>query len=524
MNLAFTSRRYVPVALYVLALVLYIAAALAAPGPATADAAFYASAANEIVHGHFSVNFLWSFNEVGAVIPSDPHLPIPIGGHWLPGAALLAAPLVWLLGSAWPIPALGSVLTGALAAPVAWRLALDLEFDRRLALGAGIIVALGGALLPFLGQPDNHAISAGLGSLCLLLAGRAARGSGRALVGAALAGAAMMLVRNDGLLYLVPLAVAAWLGRHSLSRRAVAGATLVVAVVLGSWWAHQLIVFGSLSPSAAGGRSLWILTLDEFNGLGRLTPADLLAHGAPAIIASRLTGLWNVVLLHGVFFAVGGVLVPFALYGALARRRERVIKPTLAFAGAFIAAAVLVFPAHVPNGMYLRSGAALLPVTIVLGLAGLSRLVSRLTPAARVRPVIGAILASIVSIQLGLAVLAGSITYPSWNQSASQWAWVKDQLAAMAGPDDRLETYDAASAWWYTAHPAVVTPNGNEDDLRDVAAAYDIDWLVVLRGQTVPATQSLLEGASWTWLGPEASRLVAPDGRVMAVIYPISAP
>jgi hypothetical protein len=510
-----------PLVLFAVAAVLNVLVAALAAGPGTADAAFYASAANAIAHGQFQVDFLWSFNEVGAVIPANPTLPVPIGGHWLPGAAVIAAPLVWLLGVGWPVPALGSALIGALAAPVAWRLALDLELERRLAIVAGLVVALGGTLLPFLGQPDNHGISAGLGALCLLLAGRAALGSGRALVAAAIAGGAMMLVRNDGLLYLLPLATAVWLGRRALTHRAIAGAMLAVAAIVGPWWAHQLVVFGTLSPSAAAGRSLWILNLDQFNRLGPLTFGDLLAQGAPAIIASRMSGLANALVIHALFFAVGGVLLPFAVYEAVARRRSRLLAPTLVFAAAFFAAAVLVFPAHIPNGMYIRSGAALLPVSIVLGLGGLQRLVEAFLSARRARLAVAGALGLVLLLQASLAAVVTAKTLTGWNERAAEWHWVAQQLDGLAQPGDRLAAYDAANAYWFTGRPAVNTPNESADILLAVARAYDLRWLVVLRGQTVPATQSVLDGSPPSWLGPPAARLVDSDGQLKAVIYPI---
>ena len=42
-------------------------------------------------------------------------------------------------------------------------------------------------------------------------------------------------------------------------------AALAGLVVIGPWWIHQFATFGMLSPSAAGGRSLWIINLDDFN-------------------------------------------------------------------------------------------------------------------------------------------------------------------------------------------------------------------------------------------------------------------
>lgn len=510
----------IAVGLFAVAAALNVTVASLSAGPGSADAAFYASAADAIAHGHFSVPFLWSFNEVGAVIPANPQLPVPIGGHWLPGAAIVAAPFVWAFGPGWPAPALGSALIGAVAAPVAFRLALDLDLKRPVASAAGVTVALGGALLPFLSQPDNHGLSAGLGSLCLLLAGRAALGSGRALVVAAACGGAMMLVRNDGLLYVLPLLSGAWIGRKQLSRRQLGAAALVVVAILGTWWVHQLLTFGALSPSAAAGRSLWILDLHDFNRLGPLTLNDFLANGLPAIAASRITGLWNALLIHSIFLAVG-ILLPFAAYQAVLLRRSRMLAPTLLFVAAFFAAAVVVFSAHIPNGFYIRSGAALLPVTVVLGLAGVERLVRRIAPQRLARSATVIALASVVVLQIVLAATVTTKTLADWQTRADRWHWVAAQLDTLAEPGDRIETLDAANAYWYTHRDSVVTPTGSKQILLDVASAYGLGWVVVFRDETVPATEDLVAASGETWLGPAVARLVNGSGVTQAAIYRI---
>lgn len=508
-------------ALFGFSAALYCAVAVLAGGPGTADAAFYASAADAIAHGRLTVNFLWSFNEVGAVIPTHPQLPVPIGGHWLPGTALVAAPVVWLLGPAWPVPALATALVAALAAPVAWWLALDLGLDRRLALVAAVMVALAGPMLPFLGQSDNHGLAVGLGSLCLLLAGRAALGSERALIGAAFAAGVMMLTRNDALLYLLPLLAAAWLGRRHLSGKAIAATVLVIGALVTPWWLHQLITFGTLSPSAAGGRSLWILDLHEFDQLGPLNIGDMLSRGAPALIASRLNGLWTVFVLHALFLGVGGLLLPFSVYEAFRRRKQAVLVPALLFGAGLFALAVLVFPAHVGNGMYIRSGAAILPASLVLGLAGVERFAANLGR----RPWGVALRVSLIAIGAAQAILALAVTLQfvgHWNESQRQWQWIRQQLSSVASAGDRLGAYDAASAYWYTGYPSVVMPDESAETLLAVARAYELDWLVVQRDQTVPALASLLDGDRPAWVAAPVAQIVGADGRLEVAIYPIN--
>ena len=65
------------------------------------------------------------------------------------------------------------------------------------------------------------------------------------------------------------------------------------------WWARQLAVFGSLSPSTASGKVLFIRDIAEWNSI--TTPATLehlLGMGLGPLIATRIGGLVAAVMIY----------------------------------------------------------------------------------------------------------------------------------------------------------------------------------------------------------------------------------
>ena len=160
------------------------------------------------------MDYIWSFVEVGGVLPASGTLPIPANAHWMPLAALLQVPFLALLGPGPLASGLPFWLLAAAAAPHAWAIARDAGLGRVPAFCAGLLTAAPGLVLPYLAQPDNFAPYMLLGALALWLCGRALRGDRRAfLAGSACVGLAF-LSRNDGVLLAVPFLVAFLAGRR----------------------------------------------------------------------------------------------------------------------------------------------------------------------------------------------------------------------------------------------------------------------------------------------------------------------
>ena len=69
------------------------------PDPAYPDSFYYVDVARQLAAGNgFNVDFIWIFPEVGGAIPANPVLPIASNAHWMPLAALVQVPFIWLLG------------------------------------------------------------------------------------------------------------------------------------------------------------------------------------------------------------------------------------------------------------------------------------------------------------------------------------------------------------------------------------------------------------------------------------------
>ena len=141
------------------------------------------------------------------------------------------------------------------------------------------------AAVVFMAQPDNFSLYQPIVLGALWLGARGLKGNARAFVAAgALVGLAM-LARNDGILVGAALGLLFLWDRFRAWRpvvrqpcrggRRFASLGLFV-LVMAPWWARQLAVFGSISPSSASGRILWIRSLAEMNSIeGRPTLCDL---------------------------------------------------------------------------------------------------------------------------------------------------------------------------------------------------------------------------------------------------------
>src|SRR5450759_287744 len=373
-----------PVLLFVLAVAVRALLFLHFPDPAYPDSYYYVDVARRLATGHgLRIDFIWLSVEVGGKLPANPVLPVPANAHWMPLASIVQVPFIWLLGPTTLASSLPFILLGALSAPMAWALARDAGASERVALGAGLLTAIPVLATPFMAQPDNFGLYQPLVVGALWLGGRGLRGHGRnfALAGALVALAT--LARSDGILVGVALGLLflgdrwrAWRSRGA--RRpaiplwaavACAGLFLLVA---GPWFARQLAVFGSPSPSTATGKVLMIRTFSEWNSLTIPATLDhLLGQGLGPLITSRVGGLVAAVTIYAVL--VGGViLVPFMLVGGWLRRRSPGFSPAFVYAGILFAFNAVVFAVHVPGGTFIHSAIGLAPHTYVLVMEGIA--------------------------------------------------------------------------------------------------------------------------------------------------------
>lgn len=517
-----------PLVVFAVALIARAAVGTAFAGPAYPDSYYYFAVAQQLAAGNgLTVDYIWNFVDVGGTLPAQPMLPIPSNAHWMPLAALVQVPFVWLFGPGSPAAVLPLWAIGALAAPLTYLIARDAGLDQRLATASGLLAAVPGALLPFFGQPDNFGLFMTLGGLALWLCARGIGGDRRAFVIGGLVVGLATLARSDGVLLGLPFALA--FARELLPRRrhvigwaAALGCAALFALVVSPWLYRQLEVFGSIAPSAANGRILWISDYSELYSIGQpATPASLLEDGLGPFLAGRLGGLLAALALFTLLPLVV-ILAPFALGAAWLSRRDRDFGPFLVYAVALFAASGLLFAVHVPHGTFIHSAVALLPHTFVLVVIGVRAAVAWLAPRRSwdVRRATPVFVYGAVAVALLGAALQSAATLGRWADNRTVQSQLAAAVVADAAPGDRVMSADAGAYRYLSGHPGIVTPNDPLPLIEQALRAYDVRWLVLERAQIVPALEPVLTGgARPAWLSAPVAVVGGDpaDGAVYAV-------
>jgi hypothetical protein len=437
------------------------------------------------------------------------------------------------------------VLIGSLAAPLTWAIARDAGLRPNAALAAGVLVAIPGAVTVFMAQPETFGIVMPLVAATLWAAARALRGDGRAFVLAGLLAGVMALTRNDGVLLLGTLGLI-WLAdrirwwRSRRGKRAwshvedrppislIAGllALGLFLLVIGPWWARQLAVFGSISPTSSSGAALWIREFREWNSIvAEPSLSTFLAQGPGPILASRVAGLTSALTIFSVLVC-SVILVPFLVIGMLARRGSRDFQPWFAYTFVVFAGATLLYPVHVPGGTFIHTAIGLLPHVAILSVIGIQAFASLMSSRRRSWNGDSAgrvFIWGIVALVIGVGVVFGRPVLTQWETARAPRVALAAELDRLGVPrDDRILSIDAAGIKYWTGRAGIVTPDDPIDVIESVAVAYGARWLVVERADAALALGPLLAGERPAWIGPPAFQVPHPDGGLPRLaLYPV---
>jgi Dolichyl-phosphate-mannose-protein mannosyltransferase len=523
-----------PLLLYGLALAVRVVLIWHFPDPAYPDSFYYVDVARALTAGHgFNVDFIWIFPEVGGGIPLDPVLPIPSNAHWMPLASLVQVPFLAAFGNASWASALPFALIGATAAPLTWAIARDARASSLVSVGAAILTAVPVLSLVYMTQPDNFSIYQPLVIGALWMGARGLKGSGRSFALAGLLTGLATLSRNDGVLVLGALGLAflsdRWRAWRSQDQRpaipfgAAVACVGLFALVMAPWWVRQLAVFGSLSPSTASGKVLFIRDIGEWNSI--TTPANLqhlLDQGLGPLLTSRIGGLIAAVMIF-VTLVAGFVLAPFMVVGGWVRRRSLDFQPYFLFAGLLFAFSSLVSAVHVPGGTFIHSAVALAPQGYILALEGIAVAVAWV--AARrstwdVTVATRAFTGAAVAFAIGAGLLGTVFVHGVWSGNRDSFLTVARALDAAGAPaTDRVMSIDASGTRFWTGRGGVVLVNDPIETIEAVARAYDIRWLVLERADSVTSVAPILDGtARPDWLGAPVMTAGQP---VSLAVYPV---
>jgi hypothetical protein len=526
--------------LYAFAFVVRLVLAIAYPDPAYPDSYYYVDVGRALAQGHgFNVDFIWVFAEVGGKIPANPVLPIPSNAHWLPLTSIIQAGFISVFGMSPLVSAMPLILLGSLTAPLVWLISREAGLRTSVGIGAALLAGAPGAGAAFLSQPENFGILQPLVALTIYLMARGLKGDARAYALAGLCVGFASLARNDGIFLGVAVAVVFFADRiRSLRSRGALRPTIpfwaavacfgLYLLVMAPWWARQLSVFGSISPTASSGDALWIRTMAEWNSItAQPSIAKFLEQGLGTIVQVRVLGL---VAALGNFAVIIGsiVLVPFMAIGAWRHRHTVDFQPWMLYAVIVFLAAAIIYPVHVPGGAFIHSAIGLSGHAYLLAMEGVLAAVGWM--AAR-RPrwnagQAGAVfITAVVAFVLALVpVYAGGVqqTWDETRQPRIALAGALDRLGV--GMDERILSIDAAGIKYWTGRGGMVTPDDPMDTIEAVARAYHPRWLVVEKNDAAAAFGPMLEGTipRPTWIGEPAFVVPATNGRLPALtLFPV---
>ena len=508
----------IPFGLFALALIVRGVVFGLHPDAAYPDSYYYVDVARALQAGHgFNIDFIWSFVDVGGRIPAHPMLPIPSNAHWMPLAAIIQLPAMWLLGPTPLASAIPFAIVGSLAAPMTWLFAREIGCSPRIALASGIAVAVPGAALLFMAQPDTLSLYQPLGLAALWLTVRGLKGKGWSYALAGLMVGLATLARNDGVLLGAAVGFAfvwdrwhAWRSKGgripAIPWRYAFACFGLFLLVMTPWYLHQLAVFGSISPSSTSGRILLIQTYQQMDSVTTDTSlSGFLSQGIGPLLQSRVLGLVSAFQIYFVI-ACPIVLTPFVLIGAWARRRSVDFGPFFVYAALLFGASGLLFAVHVPYGTFLHSAVAMVPFTFILALEGAvlaSRWVARHRPswteegAARLF-----LIAATASVVFNAAAFT-ALALPSWSADRDNIVAAGQALDRAGAPQtDLLLSADPAGFEYFTGHGGVMTPTDSLDVLYEIAVDYNIRWLVLQRAYIVDPLVPVIEAqARPSWIG-----------------------
>ena len=497
--------------LFGVALVVRIVAVILVPWPPFTDPAYYSLVAQRLAEGHgFTTPVLWSFIEVGSVIPDPATLPVPSNAHWMPLTSIVAAASMAVFGASYVAGTVPLVILSALLVPFTYLVTVELFGSRWTAILAAALALFAGPLLIMYPTTDNFAVFGAIGAASLYCSTRAVRAPhpGAWLVAAGAFAGLATLTRIDGVFLTMGVA-AAWFVRRDWSpwHPAVRGgatigwglaSALAFIAVLAPWLARNLAVFGTLLPSA-GGHTLWIREYNEQFSIGHeVSLATYLDWGPINIIGSKLYSFGELVGRAGLL--LGGIFLIFFLAGIWLFRRRADLAPFLVYFVVMFLAMGLLFTFHAPKGAFYHSAPAWLPwgyATAAAAVGPACSAAGRWWPFLR-RPATHRFIAVAGLVgAVALSVLSSAILFVQWDRSRIRHEQAASFLRANAEPGDVFMASDPASLYPLARLNGLAAPFDPFAVTERVVDAYGVDWVIVLRpgpGETDPL--NLWEGAA----------------------------
>ena len=522
-----------PAGIFIAAFAARIVAMFMIHFPLTEGSAYYLAVARNMVAGRgLVVDSIWSYSTPPLTLPR------PAFELWQPLASLIAAAPMTILGSSLGSAQLAFAIVGAVLAPLAYVVARDaadrLGLSQRrvatVAVGSGLLVALGGPFVLPSAVPDSTLPFAVIAvGACIIMRGALA-GQRWPIVGLGILAGLAYLTRMEAIYLGIAFLVVGWTLRTAwgpLARRATA-VTGIAALVAVPWWLRNLADFGTPLPSQVTDNLLLTHNEQIFAFTSHPTLAGFTDQGVPTIVANIGAGLWHdlvdVTLVPGAAFAVLGVLTLAAGW----RHRHALVGSPLSamvvLGTVTFAATSVLFPVATLWGTFEHAAGPLLVALAVLAALGGDAMVARIREW-RSWPRSNAWLAPAALLALTIPLVALQLSLAA-NQAAAR----QRQLAAVALNVPPLLGTSASTVqplitdhpiWLADAlgRPAIVLPDEPLSSVLALATKFNAPAVVILepRGIYPDALRSAAAAPCFTEMTPPTAVVEAPDIAVFLI-------
>jgi hypothetical protein len=498
-------------AIFLVALMIRIAAALPIQRPGYMDAYYYYDGAEALYRGlGFNEEFIWNYLADPQGIPHPSHL------YWPPLSSILAYLSFLVFGPSYRAAQWPFILLSATLPLITYYVSCQVSPNRRHAVAAALFTTFSGFYIIYWASPDSFAPFAVTASLSLVAMAKGLRSDSPWLfaLSGALAGLSH-LTRADGVLLLAVLPIAIivkpWQmvspppldrSRHfpGMARlRSLALALLLAAagyvLVMSPWFYRNWLAVGTPFPSA-GTQTLFLRNYDEIFSYGReLTWQHYLSWGWGPILQSKLKAIGvNLVRLTVENMLI--FLVPFILIGLWQLRRCLEYLPFFIYGPLLYLAMTLAFTFPGVRGGLFHSGGALLPFLLAAAMPGLDAVIAwvarrrshwDVSLAQRIFTIGFIALAFFLSAFIYARGVFGSHPLtPAWNQRDQVYADMAAWLDENAPAEARVMVGNPPGFYYFSHRPNVVVPNEDIDTVLQACDRYGVEFVILDQNRPYP--------------------------------------
>ena len=531
------------VGLFIVSLVIRIAAASLVVFPIPEDTAYYVSVSKHLVEGRGLVaDAIWSYQTPPLVFPR------PAFEVWLPLPSYLAALPMLIAGTTFPAAQVMPIVVGSLVPVLAWRIAADVAEELRLPIGRARTLAVGtgltcAAYLPLLLHstlPDSTMLFAALALGACLLMTRLARAHAPIrsrdprLIGLGVLIGLAALTRNEALWLGLAWAALAWTAASTTVRdriRVIAVPAVVAGLIFAPWALRDWQVFGNPLPGQALANALSVTGFDIFAWQDPPTISRYLAVGPARLLEMRAEGLghnlFSVLLVPGAPLSlVGLVALPLVV-------RLRSLRALVLVGGITFLVTSLVFPVSTTWGTFLHAAGPVHVLLVIAALVGLDRLIAAVgrrrgwtNPVAWLAP----------ALTVSGAVLFTGVLFPSFGGNSrsfeTRFVALDRQMTAAGMPLTSIGPVITDFPIWLaeaTGAQSLALPAESPASVADLAARFGAKTLIVTgteHGTWPEAVDAGAPGSNCFTLVPIGTPADPEEARALADtrVYRISCP